>query len=615
MSNCLNTLLTVAVFRKRASQSSCFCFPRPLAQVVADGKSFIKAQSAAQAALKDGLEQRALRDLGNIACSGKHPGNAARDFTRLSKRRWGKEILEPYYIDIPFRDGKTNQMSTRQHPIFLPHEIYSYMGKRPDTFTDRIFGRGNSAADWWSACGEEEWFINHPAKRFLDVGCKVTPIRLYGDDVSHHRDQSILVLSWSPAHLQHLQTLLSRYLITVLPLGDADAVTHTVIYKYVTWSMEVLLTGRWPPLDPHGKPWPKTSFRRRLGEQGADLDPKHKSRGALAQLAGDWKFIREALHFHSHHYNARKACHLCGAVKFGVGPPAYHFEENSAWMGTTYTFAEYLADILRHGDEPSALTRIPGFCFALIMVDLMHVLHLGVLLWALGSQLYIMAERGAFGHFHGPRVSRLNEAMSAAYAMFVKYCRDRKILHSQTRFTAAKIGRGENSEDTFPCLKAKAANARHITQWLYSALPDDTPALERTLFWGLCECLHLLHSARGPSFSDVDKSRFVFAGRASLKSYAELTRGAKRAKLPLWPLKPKFHLLAHEIHHVYLTGRVPGWCFADEDFNRLIVRTCRFCTYNPSVGKRALLLWSIRLHRTFEEDSAGVLSDSSDSDG
>ena len=614
--NDFNTSLTVAVFRKRASQSNCFCFPRPLAQVVTDGKSFNKAQSAAAAAVADGLDGlRPLRDLSNIACQGKHPGNAARDFGRHCQRRYC--LPQPYFIDIPIRDGKSNQLSTRQHPLFLPHEIYAYVGKKAGAggFEDRVIGRGNSAADWWSACGKEEWFIDHPAKRLLDAGCKITPIRIYGDDVEHHRDQAVLVLSWSPAHLGHLKTLLSRYLITVLPLGDVDQVTHTVIYKYVAWSMEVLLTGRWPPLDPHGEPWPKKSFRHARAAAGEFLDPRYKSRGALAQLAGDWKFIREALHFHDHHYNARKVCHLCQAVKFGAGPPAYHFEENAVWMGTTYTFAEYLADVRRHGDEPSALSRIPGFCFALILVDLMHVLHLGVLLWALGSQLYIMAERGVFGHFVGARVSRLNEAMNAAYAMFVKYCRDRKIGHSQARFTAAKIGRGEQSEDAFPCLKAKAANARHITQWLYFALPADTPALERTLFWGLSECLHLLHGASGPSYSDVDKSRFVFAGRAALKSYAELTRGAKRANVPLWPLKPKFHQFAHEIHHVFVTGRVPGWCFADEDFNRLIVRTIRVSRYNPSVGKRGLLLWSVRLFRTFDDDSAAGLTDSSDSDG
>ena len=199
--------------------------------------------------------------------------------------------------------------------------------------------------------------------------------------------------------------------------------------------------------------------------------------------------------------------------------------------------------------------------------------------------------------------------------MFVLHCRHHKIGHSQTRFTAAKIGWGEKAEETFPCLKAKAANARHICHWLYGMMPASTPAVERCLFWGLSKCLHLLHGAEGPSFDAADKTRFVHAGKTALLSYSQLTRIACRDKVPLWPLKPKHHQLAHAVKLISETSRVPGWCFADEDFNRLVARTIRTATYNPSLGKRSLLVWSLRLRRTFDVDeSAVVLSDSSDSD-
>ena len=80
------------------------------------------------------------------------------------------------------------------------------------------------------------------------------------------------------------------------------------------------------------------------------------------------------------------------------------------------------------------------------------------------------------------------------------------------------------------------------------------------------------------------------------------------------PRRASFHQSAHEIQKVFVTGRVPSWCFADEDFNRLIVRAIRGQMYNPSVGQRTLLLWSVRLHSTFGDDSPGVLTDLSDSD-
>ena len=59
-------------------------------------------------------------------------------------------------IKIPFRNGKTNQLETRDHPLFLPHELFAYAAKRPHTFTKRIIGEGDSAANFWSACREED---------------------------------------------------------------------------------------------------------------------------------------------------------------------------------------------------------------------------------------------------------------------------------------------------------------------------------------------------------------------------------------------------------------------------------------------------------------------------
>ena len=59
-------------------------------QVVADGKAFTKAQSAAHAAVKDGLKQADLRDLASIGGNGKSTGNAARDFAGLSSVAWAQ---------------------------------------------------------------------------------------------------------------------------------------------------------------------------------------------------------------------------------------------------------------------------------------------------------------------------------------------------------------------------------------------------------------------------------------------------------------------------------------------------------------------------------------------
>ena len=101
----------------------------------------MSARANADASVLDGNESVVAKRLANIACKGKYPGNAARDFDRLVRSEFGGKLLQPWYFDIPYKHHRSGEVRMRKHPIFFPHETFSYMAEQfPEAFMARIVG-------------------------------------------------------------------------------------------------------------------------------------------------------------------------------------------------------------------------------------------------------------------------------------------------------------------------------------------------------------------------------------------------------------------------------------------------------------------------------------------
>ena len=81
---------------------------------------FMSARANADASVLDGNESVVAKRLANIACKGKYPGNAARDFDRLVRSEFGGKLLQPWYFDIPYKHHRSGEVRMRKHPIFFP---------------------------------------------------------------------------------------------------------------------------------------------------------------------------------------------------------------------------------------------------------------------------------------------------------------------------------------------------------------------------------------------------------------------------------------------------------------------------------------------------------------
>ena len=115
-------------------------------------------------------------------------------------------------------------------------------------------------------------------------------------------------------------------------------------------------------------------------------------------------------------YACRYCCHLCKAVKGGEGALMTDFSELPAWLSQLRSHHDWLAAM----PQIPALALIPGFHLGLIVIDPMHIIHLGLVLWAVGNMLVANAERGIWGIHDGDRKSRLDKTLAAAYVKFEK---------------------------------------------------------------------------------------------------------------------------------------------------------------------------------------------------
>ena len=335
--------------------------------------------------------------------------------------------------------------------------------------------------------------------------------------------------------------------------------------------------------------------RHTLGQERMPLAGPYV--GALAQIMGDWKFLKEA-HVLPWHYGTRRCCHECEAVKQGDGPYFGDFRADVAHRNTMTANESYLAVF----SVPPALTAIPGWHLTMLTADPMHVLHLGVLQWAVASLMLVLCSRDFWGTFAGNVVVRLNSQLRVAYVAFRDWCRARNVSQSQPPFSAVIFNRRDD-QWVFPELKTKAANTRWIALWLDSVMQNtgDVTA-EVSMMRGFAVMLELMHGCEKPYLSQLEADEFGRAGRVALLSYSHLAGQAYSNGLPLYQVKPKHHQLDHLITKVESTLMNPrfNWAFGDEDFNGRITALVRG-KYSSKFVSRAMQKYQLRMYLSVKD--------------
>eukprot|EP00959_Pyramimonas_sp_CCMP1952_P332814 6969306-Pyramimonas_sp.AAC.1 len=136
--------------------------------------------------------------------------------------------------------------------ILLPHEIFARLYSENRGEFIKVFGTEGARIQYWADVGSREaWFNDHPDKdEILRYPQRCCPLTLHGDDVCCKRGLSplsALVQSLSsPVSWHHFDAVLLVACIVLKWLRD-DSLRF--LYDVVQWSMNCIVSGRWPDRD------------------------------------------------------------------------------------------------------------------------------------------------------------------------------------------------------------------------------------------------------------------------------------------------------------------------------------------------------------------------------
>jgi len=374
------------------------------------------------------------------------------------------------------------------HFCMLPHEVFFTMGNTsPELFEYLFTGGASNLQSWWgkAALAAKEfptrsgpWLrAARLATDNADPAC-VVPLGMHGDDAGGHGHEKVLVVTWGSVAVD-LSTLDSRICFTMLRDSEAVAgVTREKFYKVLTWSFAALAAGVFPACDEEGKGFGPEHHPGRASLAGRPLH--HAFRGVWAEMRGDWKFLKEALHL-KHGYHARKCCHLCDAEK--DVDSSTDFTLTADVRATCTETAAWMASDAHAGTSP--LLRLPAFDIWRVQFDIMHTLDLGILQLAIPSALQELTSAG--GLFEGRTRECRVKAASAAYDY---WCRKNKVQCRCKRITMQWVLGPRPKISQAHC---KAAPLRRMVQWIMEACQEaaareaDLHARRRAAFF---VCLH-----------------------------------------------------------------------------------------------------------------------------
>ena len=108
----------------------------------------------------------------------------------------------------------------------------------------------------------------------------------------------------------------NRLIFFMIKVASCTSDTYEQIYKVLTWSLTSLATGIWPDCDHLGRPFGPSHHPSRWRNAGKPLAGGMV--GVWAEMRGDWKYLKEALHLQAHYQCIDGICHLCHASKLSL---------------------------------------------------------------------------------------------------------------------------------------------------------------------------------------------------------------------------------------------------------------------------------------------------------
>ena len=192
------------------------------------------------------------------------------------------------------------------------------------------------------------------------------------------KSDSIEILSWNILSIPGMDripfTAISQKY--VCQCGCLGRHTYHSMLEVMEWSMLQLFTGRVSKFLPDGSNW-ETS--KKYLPPGTELPV-----ALLVQARGDWPFLKQL--FQVPQWNQHQIRWLCRATKDNYKITHSH----STWRTQRYAPNQFFHELREAGVQlsPLLLLSLPGFSFASICLDWMHIMDLGISPLIMGSLFF-----------------------------------------------------------------------------------------------------------------------------------------------------------------------------------------------------------------------------------
>ena len=189
---------------------------------------------------------------------------------------------------------------------------------------------------------------------------------------------------------------------------------------------------------------------------------------------------------------------------------------------------------------------------ALVGIDLLHVLHLGVLRDLCGSAIKVLVK--SRGYFQGSSIPRRFKSLSRELKAF---SRSMKCPLHLKRITKQTVDWKSN---VCPELHVKAADCGTVLKFLCHRTQLVAPPAYQGMvvsLWAASNLVGLLMSANA-YLTDAEKQSGYAYGDLFLRTYFGLASQAIRASEKLWKVRPKTHFLCHVVQDLQCIYRNPA---------------------------------------------------------
>ena len=526
-------------------------------------------QRIAAAALKDAKAcpagHDAVHKLAAMGSAGEYPASVARDIDKALGMS-GIDIIEPAMVKCWCLNRRLNPpgLTAVSLPMWYPHELMDcFFENYPDEFVERFLGSAAELERFWAAVKPgDPRFRGTAVFELADYQKRVMPLRMHGDSVPYGkgslRSLDVVSVSSPLGSGSSLDKLFPCIIVpSALNVSKGPFNTKRPLFRRFVWSLRHAYLGVNPVADWNGHAWtditdPTGRYRRLAGQPlfGG------KFLGLLCMLGADHDYLSNSLRLR--HFNSIECCFGCHAEAADNELAMTNVNDDAPWRGTVESDHTFKVE----NEAKHIIWAL--VTFGMIILDLMHILDLGVLQYFLASALLYMYRSYPFR-------GNAEQKMELFWAMAVLVYKELKVSDASrlpyNKFI--KVLETGNANE-FPYLGGKAAVTRRFVSCLRLMLSKMSSSLIGHRFHHIEICLEAIERMYEIMFQHTwSLGADATVAQACVRRFClhqnVLCSEAINDGEFYFQVTIKTHMLQHSaMHFEYYNPRM-FWCYPDED--------------------------------------------------